>query len=716
MEHEKSILANLSVGIAILSCPDFRVRYMNPCLQAVVKNSWRAHDVTDCLLSEILPEEFQGVALPLVQEACETGHNTDRSDIPYEGFLRERGRTYWRISVKHALASKTSLLHTDDSEEHSFPNEHKTLILMVEDMTELARSRLYLNAIQYVASAIAGPFALPQVLDRILQSVHELVGSTRCAVLLIEPAVMNVEQGISPLEERSYRPFHTSLNTPPTITIAAQQGMHLRAQAWRPQISELLLGRIIENCHTVVITDTSTEPEIKFPLLDDHGIARRPGSVLCVPIFEPTSHHGAGERPPSHEKQDKVPPVGAVIGTIEVYHRRSRGFPDEEVELLEQFAQQAGLAIQHARLFRSMNRLARDASRSARQQKNVLQAIPDGVIIYDPRWRVADANPTVRQLLGWTDEIIGLPMTEALARSSATFDPNSSSLPDITETLDKHSITKHVDEIKLKGADGKNYTMRRSYAPIHDELGDIFASVVIYHDVTEQALARERIEAEVAARTAELAQRNRALQRAQMAQKLASARMELLLERLPSGVVLVSAEDHTIMVINRQAAQVLQRIQPMRSSSDDIDIVVQQFTGKNMLHLIEELTVYDTSGSIIAPQDSPLSLALLKGKATEAEVSLREPDEQPLFLLLNAAPLRDSDGNITSAVLVLHEITKTKTLERAREDFFTTMAHELKTPLANIRAHLSALQASDYQWSASEQQDFIETADEQVER
>ncbi|MDQ6661574.1 MAG: HAMP domain-containing histidine kinase, partial [Chloroflexota bacterium] len=42
--------------------------------------------------------------------------------------------------------------------------------------------------------------------------------------------------------------------------------------------------------------------------------------------------------------------------------------------------------------------------------------------------------------------------------------------------------------------------------------------------------------------------------------------------------------------------------------------------------------------------------------------------------------------------------------------------HELKTPLANIRAHLSALQASDYQWSASEQQDFIETADEQVER
>ena len=67
-------------------------------------------------------------------------------------------------------------------------------------------------------------------------------------------------------------------------------------------------------------------------------------------------------------------------------------------------------------------------------------------------------------------------------------------------------------------------------------------------------------------------------------------------------------------------------------------------------------------------------------------------------------------------MLVLHEITKLKTLERAREDFFTTMAHELKTPLANIRAHLSALQAKDFQWSSEAQQNFLETADEQVER
>ena len=57
-----------------------------------------------------------------------------------------------------------------------------------------------------------------------------------------------------------------------------------------------------------------------------------------------------------------------------------------------------------------------------------------------------------------------------------------------------------------------------------------------------------------------------------------------------------------------------------------------------------------------------------------------------------------------------------KALEHARENFFTTMAHELKTPLANIRAHLTALLSDDLQWSGEARHDMLETADEQVER
>src|SRR5439155_15605030 len=257
---------------------------------------------------------------------------------------------------------------------------------------------------------------------------------------------------------------------------------------------------------------------------------------------------------------------------------------------------------------------------------------------------------------------------------------------------------------------------RRTYAPIHDEVGDIFASVVVYHDVTEQAAARERIEAEVIARTAELAQRNTALQMARMAQELASARMKLLLERLPSGVMLVSTEDTRITIINRQATQLLQRMGLPLEPLDDLDLATERAVGKDATELLNIPTIYGTSGAPVPFEEHPLFLALHKGEANEAELYVRQADGQGLFLLVNAAPLRTGTNTISSVILVLHEITRLKTLERAREDFFTTMAHELKTPLANIRAHLSALQARDLQWSAEEQYHFLASADEQVDR
>ena len=376
------------------------------------------------------------------------------------------------------------------------------------------------------------------------------------------------------------------------MTVAAQKGIHLSSKDWHPQVNEqLLLGQVVRDRRTMIVTDTSKEPELALPLLDANGIALRPGSVLCVPIYEPVPNHSAGDDSTFNGSLGFNTHGGAILGTIEVYHRRARNFPAEEVELLEQFAQQVGLAIQNARLFLSIDRFA-----------------------------------------------------------------------------------------------------------------------------TEQATARERIEAEVVARTKELAQRNIALQEAKAAQELESARLQLLLERLPSCVMLISATDNRISIINHRAVELMQSIGWLPAQDDESGEVDKSATGMNIEELLRTTIVYGDSDSVIPYEQQPFFLALHKGEASEAELRFTQPDGQSLFLLVNAAPLRAYDRTITSIVLVWHDITKLKTLERAREDFFTTMAHELKTPLANIRAHLSALQAKDLQWSAQEQHDFLETADGQVER
>jgi PAS domain S-box-containing protein len=713
----ESIFQHMAVGVAILDCPDLRLHYANTYLLSLLEQAQHPQAVIGHSLYELIPEELLGIAIPLLLQACSTGQKMSWSDIPYEGFLATRGRTYWRATVERSALAELSTSSVEDT-------LHNTLLVTIEDVTELARSRLYVNAIDSISSAIVGPFALPLVLERILQAVQDMVGSTRCAILLIDdwktatefryPGYADSQGEVHPRPSSS--PDYPA-HPPSTVTIAAQKGVHLRSQDWHPQLSEqLLLGHVARDRRTLVITDTSTIPEMKFPLLDDGGIPRRPGSVLCIPIFEPTPDHRINKGLRTNGAKETMNHTGRVLGTIEVYHRRARGFPTEEVELLEQFAQQAGLAIQNARLFLRINQLARDASRNLRQREHIMQAIPDGVIIYDSRWRVADANQAVRRLLGWTSDVIGLHITEALARSTAIISQDYKSNENFMAELDRRVTERRIDEVKIIGADGNPYTLSRSYAPIHDDLGDIFASVVIYHDMTEQVAARERIEAEVINRTAELAQRNAALELAKAAQDMASARMELLLERLPSGVILISAQDRRISIINHQAVQVLQGLNLPIEPLDDLDAAAENAVNKNAEELFRLSTLYAPSGTQVPYEESPLALALDKGEATETELLSIQPDGQAIYLLVSAAPLRASDGAITSAILVLHEITKLKTLERAREDFFTTMAHELKTPLANIRAHVSALLAEDLQWSRETQRDFLQSADEQVER
>jgi PAS domain S-box-containing protein len=687
LEH---ILGHVSVGVVILNSTSLHIRYANPYILAFLDEPWCYQSIVGLRVDEVLPAQICDIAFPVLRQVLESGQAVHYAEVPYEGSLETRGRTYWRISIELSTTPPAKNSEADG-------DYQPELLVIAEDVTDKVRSRLHLQAIHSITSAIAGPSALHHVLDRILQALQDLVGANRCAVLLID--THNETQDIG------YENIVHTLPETRRATIAAQKGIHIHSAGWHPLVNRrILLGQVLRERETLVFTDTSTIPNIDLPFLDDDGKSRRPGSVLCVPIFEP--YMVGGE---SVSNENAQPTTTSVLGTIEVYHRRPRGFPVEEVELLQRFAQQAGLAIQNARLFRSINRLARTANRNARQKENVMQAIPDAVIILDPRWRIADINSAARKFFGWSGNLIGLTIKQALSRSKALFPPELSGIPNLAEELERRALAEQIDEVKVVGPDDQLYTMLCSYTPIQDEEGDLFAFIIIFHDVTGQAEARERIEAEVVERTKELESRNEALKEAKAAQ-------ELLLERLPSGVLLVSAHNNTVSVINSHAVQILQSMGLPLEPSDDPDTVARHTIGQYYEPLLRQLTVYGTSGTETPFEEQPLYRALHFGEASEAELHGTKTDGRPIYLLVNSAPLRSPDGTIASAILVLHEISRMKTLEHAREDFFTTMAHELKTPLANIRAHLTALLSDDLQWSGEARHDMLETADEQVER
>ncbi len=114
--------------------------------------------------------------------------------------------------------------------------------------------------------------------------------------------------------------------------------------------------------------------------------------------------------------------------------------------------------------------------------------------------------------------------------------------------------------------------------------------------------------------------------------------------------------------------------------------------------------------------------------AVEATLLLAHPDAyQGEMSLPGRAPLRTSSRILSvrgtplpgfppsGAVLVFHDVTDLRRLERMRQDFVANASHELKTPLASIKAYTESL----LDWALNDEnvnRRFLERIDEQADR
>ena len=85
----------------------------------------------------------------------------------------------------------------------------------------------------------------------------------------------------------------------------------------------------------------------------------------------------------------------------------------------------------------------------------------------------------------------------------------------------------------------------------------------------------------------------------------------------------------------------------------------------------------------------------------------------PRVLAVRGTPLPGAPPS--GAVLVFHDVTDLRRLERMRQDFVANASHELKTPLASIKAYAETL----LDWALNDEavnRRFLERIDEQVDR
>ncbi len=87
----------------------------------------------------------------------------------------------------------------------------------------------------------------------------------------------------------------------------------------------------------------------------------------------------------------------------------------------------------------------------------------------------------------------------------------------------------------------------------------------------------------------------------------------------------------------------------------------------------------------------------------------------PTIVRVDSGPLRDEEGSPVGLLIVLHDVTQLRRLERVRAKFAANVSHELRTPITNIRGYIETLIETglDNQEQAGE---FLETISRNAKR
>ena len=157
-------------------------------------------------------------------------------------------------------------------------------------------------------------------------------------------------------------------------------------------------------------------------------------------------------------------------------------------------------------------------------------------------------------------------------------------------------------------------------------------------------------------------------------------KLNSMVESMADGVMMVDTRNR-LLVINPTAKQMLDIQKPQPSM---LDILGQLSSKMDLRTKIEESMRYDKL-------------------AVEEQLKL---DGKVLRVLIS--PVKDSQNEPLGAVVLFHDITKEKAIEKMRDDFTSMMVHELRSPLTGIRSIANLLKEDKIKNEQKKYQEFIE--------
>jgi PAS domain S-box-containing protein len=472
----------------------------------------------------------------------------------------------------------------------------RTRLRTAQQSARAATARL--RDMQELTDTALSHLALDDLLHQLLARIQTVMSVSSVGILLMDPDSQQ-------LRLRASLQLEGAMTVGDTIPVG--QG---------------LSGRVAITHKPVIANDLAT-----FPLVYP-GVRERERSAASVPLI-------VGERF-----------LGTVyVGSVELNH-----FADVDIQLLQRAADRIALAIDRASAYEAAEaaRAEAEAARAAAQRHaeqldRVIEAMAEGVTVWDTEGHLVRTNAALRRLLAFDAapaDYLQRPQQERMAlfgprdlhgQLLAAEDwPASRALRG--EVLTGPSAV----DVQMRAFDGRDVVFTASAAPLRDQGGHIVGAVGILRDQTE----RLQLECEREAAHAQAESRAEELDR--------------VFEQTSEGLAVYDAAGQ---LVRSNAA--LRRLLGLDAAAP----------GHDQLPLHQRAIPYqvrDRDGHLLSADRVWTSLREGGGDGMEGvDLQWRTLDGRELQVRISAAPLRAHDDRFVGTVAVVHDQTQQRKLERA---------------------------------------------------
>lgn len=322
-------------------------------------------------------------------------------------------------------------------------NGESVSIAFARDISKRKRAQRYLTAHYAATCILAEARSLPDAMPRILQSICEALSWEAGAYWRVD-----AEAGSLRCDEVYQSPLVALPVLPATASLTCMPGQGLAGRVW------------------------STGKPVWFE--DIRGIDDSPWLAMMAPL-----QLLGGFAFPIYCGKD-------MCAVLTFFSARKQKRDEQLLDIMGEFAKQLNHFIARKRDEEELQHSEEALRKTTQTLEALVQAAPVAINIIDLEGKVLLWNPTAERMFGWTKaEVLGHPLP--LFRDDGRGDSGVSLAPNLTDP------SHHGQAIRCRRKDGATITVSLSAAPLSNASGNIFGSVSILLDLTEQQKLEDQL-------------------------------------------------------------------------------------------------------------------------------------------------------------------------------------------------------------------------------